>query len=159
MKTTLIDIGGGTLLSDSGRLMKQSEGRMTSLSAGYAICGALQNALGDSVTAVYPVMANENAEYPYVVYYRTDSEGEPTKERTLFDTTTIVVEVYDEDYDRSVDLIEAVRDAIENRRIEYTDDLDSHLRLMVNCSRIEGSSEEFDIDCYKQAVTIQCKIQ
>lgn len=131
---------------------------MTSLSAGYAICGALQAALGDDVTAVYPVIATENARMPFAVYYRTDSEGEPTKQNTLFDTTTIVIDIFDTDYDESVELIERARAAIEGKRFIYTDEEDRNLRIMVNCSRVEGSTEEWWTDCYRQSITVRCKI-
>lgn len=132
--------------------------RLTSLSAGYAVYAALKAALGDKVTAVYPVVSAEDAQLPYAVYYRSDSQGEPTKSSVAFDICSVTVEVYAGDYDQSVELIESAREAIERRRLEYTDDGNPMLGLVVDCSRVVDSSEDWDVDCYKQTIVVNCKM-
>lgn len=134
--------------------------KLTSLSAGRAIYSALCAALGKDVTAIYPVIANgENAILPYVVYFRETAQGEPTKASTLLDTCNITIQVYDSDYDHGLELIEKVRATIEHRRLRYVDSDNPRLSLVVDCSKMVGSTEMFDVDSFKQEITFECKIK
>lgn len=134
---------------------------MTSLSAGYAVCGALQSALGDRVTSIYPIVADDDAKLPFVIYYREGSEREPTK--ALYnadqDSCLITVEIFDEDYDDGLELIETARAALEGKTIVYTDDKDPSKRLTVRCTRVTSSSEEWRLSSYMQEIVVTCKIQ
>lgn len=131
--------------------------RLTSLSAGYAIYAALKAALGENVTAVFPIVCKEDAVLPYVVYYRSDSQGEPTKTGNAFDTCTVTIEIYDSDYD-DVRLAEIARSAIELRQLDYTDRKNPLQRLTVSCSRVVDSSEVWAGDCYMQTIIVNCKM-
>lgn len=142
-------------------------GKLTSLSAGYAVCGALESALKDMVTAVYPVWAtDEDAKLPYVVYYRGGSQITPVKEPVGLsqyspsgaDGCTITVQVYDSDYDRGMEIIEAAREAIEGKKIHYTDDDDPARELTIGCSKITDSSEDWDSGIYLQQISVTCRI-
>lgn len=132
--------------------------RLTSLSAGYAIYAALKAALGNKVTAVYPVISIENATLPFAVYYRSDSQGEPTKTGNAFDTCTVTIEIYDSDYDNGVRLTEIAREAIERKQLKYVSKDNPSQSLTVSCSRVVDSSEIWDDGCYKQTIIVNCKM-
>lgn len=131
---------------------------VTSLSAGLAVSEVLTKALGDSVTAVYPVVSEQNARMPYVVYYRLATGSNPDKRGNAFDTCQLAIEVYTAGYAEGVGLMERVRQAVECRRISYTDDDDPTQRMTVDCSLVTDSSEEWAGDSFRQALTIECKI-
>lgn len=134
-------------------------GKLTALSAGYAICGALQNALKDKVTAIYPVYStSEDAKVPYIVYFREGVQLQSDKSEDNRDTCNIVVQVYDTDYDRGLELIEEARAAIEKQKIIWSDDDDPSKRLVVNCTKVTDSAEDWDMGLYLQQITIGCKI-
>lgn len=132
--------------------------KITSLSAGYAIYAALKEALGEDVTAVYPVVSTENAALPYAVYYRSDSQGEPTKQGKGFDTCTVTIEIYDSDYDNGVRLAEVARSAIERRQLGYTDMQNARQSLTVDCSRLVDSSEDWAGDSFRQTIIFNCRM-
>lgn len=132
---------------------------ITSLSAGYAVAEVLRTALGGRVTGIFPVYAPNDVKAPFVTYARTGSNGTPVKSKTAFDVTTLSLYVYSPDYGESVELMEEVRYAIENKSIHYVDDDDSSIEMRVDCSRVIDSDEGFSSDgYYAQSITIECKI-
>lgn len=133
-------------------------GKITSLSAGYAIRAVIAEALGDDVTAVYPVVSDKNAKMPFAVYYRTGVTRNPDKSNNVNDTCVITVEVFTTTYGEGVRLMERVRRALENTTIHYRDEDDADMRLNVYCSYITDCDEDYVEDAFKQSITIECKI-
>lgn len=135
--------------------------KMTSLSAGYAICDVLKNAMKEKVTGIYPIMStNEDAKYPYITYTRGESEREPTKSsyNSDMDSCSIHVNVFDDDYERGLDLMEEVRSVLEGKSFEYVDNKDPTRTLSVRCTRVTSSDEGYDGFCYMQQIIVTCKI-
>ncbi len=118
--------------------------KMTSLSAGYAICGVLQEALRDKVNGVFPVICmNSDVKYPFVTYRRLESEREATKSayNADMDSCSVSVSVFDDDYERGLSIIEDARAAIEGKTVEYQDEADPDDTLTVKCARVTSSDE------------------
>lgn len=131
--------------------------KRTSLSAGLAVYPVLKEALGDSVTKIYPVMSDENAEMPFVVYRRTGIRSENVKGSTAFDSSTLEISVFSKDYGQGVELMERIRAALELRTIRCTKSAQG-FDMVVGCTRMVDCEESWDADCYRQDLTIECKI-
>lgn len=136
---------------------------MTSLSAGYAVCGALKDGLGDKINGIYPLICKDkDVKYPFIVYARQDSEREATKSpyNADQDSCSIAVRVFDDNYERGLGLIEKARSILESKTIVYTDEDDPSSTLTVRCARVSSSDEDWTTDgAYMQEIVIACKIQ
>jgi len=131
--------------------------KRTSLSAGLAVFALLKGELGNSVKKIYPVVSDENAEMPFVVYRRTGIRSENVKGSTAFDSSTIEVSVFTKEYGEGVELMERIRAALEHTTIQCTKERDG-FDMMVGCTRMIDCEESWDADCYRQDLTIECKI-
>lgn len=131
--------------------------KRTSLSAGLAVFALLKGELGNRVTKIYPVVSDENAEMPFVVYRRTGIRSENVKGSTAFDSSTIEVSVFTKEYGEGVELMERIRAALEHTTIRCTKERDG-FDMMVGCTRMIDCEESWDADCYRQDLTIECKI-
>jgi len=131
--------------------------KRTSLSAGLAVYAVLKESLGKNVTKIYPVVSDENAEIPFVVYRRTGIRSENVKGSTAFDSSTIEVSVFTKDYGQGVELMERIRAALEYTTINCTKETNG-FDMTVGCTRMTDCEESWDADCYRQDLTIECKI-
>lgn len=123
----------------------------TSLSFGVAIYKVLCDALGKSVTKVFPVVTDE-ANLPYVCYHRDAIGTTPTKSATAFaaDVANVTIDCYAATYGESVALAENVRAALDNTRGN------------VNGVEIRGcymvdASESWADDAFVQSLTFQLR--
>lgn len=137
--------------------------KMTSLSAGYAVSGALRDALGDKINGVYPIICTDsNVKYPFITYRRLESEREATKSayNSDMDACSISVSVFDDDYERGLSIAEDARAALEGKTIEYRD-VDGHDdTLTVRCARVSSSDEDWNEQgAFIQDIIITCKIR
>lgn len=117
----------------------------------------LKESLGKNVTKIYPVVSDENAEMPFVVYRRTGIRSENVKGSTAFDSSTIEVSVFTKDYGQGVELMERIRAALEHTTINCTKETNG-FDMMVGCTRMTDCEESWDADCYRQDLTVECKI-
>lgn len=137
--------------------------KMTSLSAGYAICSALQDALKDKVNGVFPIICmNSDVKYPFITYRRLESEREVTKSayNADMDSCSVSISVFDNDYERGLELIEEARAAIEGKVIGYQDADNPSNTLTVKCAKVTSSDEDWNEQgAYIQEMIISCKIR
>lgn len=135
--------------------------KMTSLSAGYAICGHLQTAMGNKINGVFPIYCKDSdIKYPFITYRRGESEREPTKSpyNADADSCSITVRVFDDDYERGLELIEEARSALEGHTITYFDDDGNTLKVF--CAKVTSSDEDISNEgAYAQEIIITCKIK
>lgn len=128
----------------------------TSLSAGVLIRELL---LGSAeVTArtnkVYPV-ATDKAELPYILYRRASMEQNPQKTGNPgADTVQMEVICFAADYDDCLELAEAVRGALDNKRDMQTDD---ETLTMRSCLLVD-SEEAWQDDAYVQQLIFNVKV-
>lgn len=135
----------------------EEEVKRTSLSAGLAVYALLKGELGNRVTKIYPVVSDEKAEMPFAVYRRTGIKSENVKGSTAFDSSTIEVSVFTKEYGEGVELMERIRAALELRTIRCTKSAQG-FDMVVGCTRMVDCEESWDADCYRQDLTIECKI-
>ena len=128
----------------------------TSLSAGVLIRELLLDSA--EVTArtnkVYPV-ATDKAELPYILYRRASMEQNPQKTGNPgADTVQMEVICFAADYDDCLELAEAVRGALDNKRDMQTDD---ETLTMRSCLLVD-SEEAWQDDAYVQQLIFNMKV-
>ncbi|MBR6965300.1 DUF3168 domain-containing protein [Candidatus Saccharibacteria bacterium] len=125
----------------------------TSLSAGAVIRGIL---IADTdvmriAKKVFPVVTDK-AELPYVAYRRSRLEHNPTKAKNPgADTVQIDINCYAATYEKSIELAEAVRAAL-----DYVQGEKDGL-VMRSCTLVDGE-EIYEDDAYVQCLTFQVQI-
>ena len=125
----------------------------TSLSAGAVIRGIL---IADTdvmriAKKVFPVVTDK-AELPYVAYRRSRLEHNPTKAKNPgADTVQIDINCYAATYEKSIELAEAVRAAL-----DYVQGEKDGL-VMRSCTLVDGV-EIYEDDAYVQCLTFQVQI-
>lgn len=127
----------------------------TSLSCGLALRKELMEQLDDGIP-VYPVIATEDAQPPYIVYQRTGVQTTKSKLQNGIDTCAIEIDIYTTDYASGVGLAENIRRILERKRIIQTADDGSELDM--DCSLVTDCGEEWADDCYRQYVTFEFKM-
>ena len=65
--------------------------------------------------------------------------------------------MFSKDYGEGVEIIEAARATLENKTIHCTKAKDG-FDMVVGCTQMTDCEESWDGDCYRQDLTIECKI-
>lgn len=128
----------------------------TILSAGELIKKALTtNDRVQSLTArIVPVVATDGATTRYVVYRRTSLEQNPVKAKDGSYTGVFEVSCYAEKYDDSVELAEAVKNALDGKKIE-SDETDG---INARSVTLSDAYEDYEADAFVQVLTFKIKI-
>lgn len=130
---------------------------MSSLSAGLVFREVLckDEAVGVLTRGqVFPVLTSE-AKLPYVMYRRTSLDRQPTKTGgNGADTVREEVHCYAETYAKSVELAEAVREALDCKQIVSRDGL-----VLRSCFLV-GSQEDYDEQggAYVQVLVFEARL-
>ena len=125
----------------------------TSLSAGAVIRGIL---IADTdvmriAKKVFPVVTDK-AELPYVAYRRSRLEHNPTKAKNPgADTVQIDINCYAATYEKSIELAEAVRAALDNVKGEKSG-------LTMRSCYLSDGEEFYEDDAYVQGLTFNVQI-
>lgn len=124
----------------------------TSLSAGIVINNVLSN--DDKVTSIatdiFPIVADE-AKLPYVAYRRISYDQTTAKLTIGADTVQVEVSCYADTYIKSIELAEAVREALDGTQA-MADDV-----YMRSCY-LSSSSEDWEDDAFVQSLIFTIKI-
>ncbi len=123
----------------------------TSLSAGIIINEVLTEALGDSVTKIFP-MVEDVADLPYVAYGQTDNNQVVTKQDNGSDTCYMLVAVFAETYAKTIELAELVRDALDNKGYASSE-IDGY--TMRRCM-LTSAKDKYEGDAYVKEMTFKC---
>lgn len=94
---------------------------------------------------IWPIVANTNTLTPYIVYQRTSLVPEYTKDGCLFNTVTVEIKVVSDNYIKSLDIANIVRNIFEKKQY-VSDDI-----KIKNCE-IDSISEDFIDDGYIQTI-------
>lgn len=133
----------------------------SSLSAGEIIGKLLSEnqEVVDRARRLYPVVADEEAVKPYIVFRRASMEMTPHKQPLGAETVNVEVQCYADTYEDSVDLAEAVKLALDHRTctVEYLDGDETKVLTMRSCTLI-NSSETWENDAYAQGLLFNVKI-
>jgi hypothetical protein len=101
---------------------------------------------------VYPCYVNQDTPYPFIVYSRSGLVVDYTKDGSTSDVVQQFMQCCSNDYEQSVDLVNAVRRCFENG--SYKDDNINIVNIVISsCS--EASSD----GCYIQNITFDFEIK
>lgn len=133
----------------------------TSLSAGDIIGQMLSEdpEVLSRAKRLWPVVADEEAIKPYIIYRRSSMEMQPQKNVMGAETVNVEVQCYADTYEDSVELAEAVKRCLDHQQctIEYQDGEETKTLTMRSCTLV-NSSETWEHDAYAQGLLFNIKI-
>lgn len=88
---------------------------------------------------MFPLIANENTTFPFIVYQRDSIYTEYTKDWRCNDNINISINIAATTYNQSIEIAELVRTAIEGKRIDN-----------INTIRLISMNEDYLEDTYIQ---------
>lgn len=120
---------------------------MTGLEIGKAIFTILKG-----IKNVYPLVADQGTEYPFVVYRRVNLSHANTKDRFNYqELATVEVVVAANNYTESVELAKQVMYRLEHTRGLYNE-------ISINEIKMVGAEEEYIEDAFIQKLTFEIEI-
>lgn len=120
---------------------------MTGLEIGKAIFTILKG-----IKNVYPLVADQGTEYPFVIYRRVNLSHANTKDRFNYqEVATVEVVVAANNYTESVELAKQVMYRLEHTRGLYND-------ISINEIKMIGAEEDFIEDAFVQKLTFEVEI-
>ena len=125
--------------------------RETALSANkyiYKILTEDETLSGLTKGQIYPVIAEENVTYPFVIFSKTDAYANYTKDILAYDSATVQVALAAVNYFQTVDIAERVRLLLEGRRDSYFANV-----------QFVSVTEDYVEDAYTQTLEFNCQIR
>lgn len=100
---------------------------------------------------IYPLVAENSATYPFVVFYRNGISNNPNKDGYGEDNVNYTIVVVSNKYSESIEIANKIRQTIEFKRY-VTDDMEIYDSHMINID------ESFYEEAYIQTMTFNAKI-
>lgn len=120
------------------------------LNIGKYIYGVLNES--SAVTcSVYPLVADNDAKFPFIIYKRVNLLSEMCKDGTYEDDVTVEVNVVTDKYSVGVEIANKVRELLERQYINYQG-------LQITDARIIQASEEYNTGAFVQRMQFNFKI-
>lgn len=130
---------------------------MTSLSIGLLICELLEKDSGVAalVKRVYPVSSLQDEKLPYIVYTRTTSTNDSTK-NDMRDSVSFFVDCYSDTYAGAVNIAETARGVLEGRSKVHKGI--SGEELHADYIKLIDASETYANDAYIERLQFAAKV-
>lgn len=120
---------------------------MTGLEVGKAIYKILEG-----IKNVYPLVADQGTEYPFIVYRRVNLSHANTKDRFNYqELATVEVIVASNSYTESIELAKQVMYRLEHTRGLYNE-------ISINEIKMVGAEEDYIEDAFIQKLTFDIEI-
>lgn len=103
-------------------------------------------------TSIFPIVANANTKYPYIVMQRTGIRASYSKAGITEDNVTLEIIAISNDYSQSIDIAQLIRETIDGKR--YRSD-----EIEINDIEVESITEEFVDNAYLQRLVFSMKIR
>lgn len=100
---------------------------------------------------VYPLIAPLNTNFPYIVFQRTSTPYN-TKDNVYQDSINIEIIVVSDNYDKSVELAELIRNELEGKRNINVEG------FRISTIKLVDTSESYSNDAYLQSLTFNFRI-
>ncbi len=100
----------------------------------------IYNSLTNSKTItckVYPLVADNNAKFPFIIYKRVNLFSSECKDGTYQDNVTMEIDVITDTYTEGIDIANKVRDILQKQYVNYQD-------MEINDASITMASEEYN---------------
>lgn len=103
-----------------------------------------------NIAKTYPIVAEDGTKYPFIVYQRVGLYSNDCKDGIYEDTATYQVVVVSDNYSKSIELAQQVRNSIEIYRDVYQK-MDIH-SVLVN------AEEDYNNNAFVQKMQFQIKV-
>ena len=107
--------------------------------------------LKQSVTGVYPIIAENDAKYPFITYTRDNIYTNECKDGYYEDKVTFSVMVVSANYISSLDIANRVRAILEQKKINTKD-------VILYNVKLTGIDESFNDNAYIQNLSFDCTV-
>ena len=107
----------------------------------------IHSALSDASTGInaktYPLVADNDAKYPFIVYRRMDLESATCKDGVYRDSTTVEIIIVSDKYYVGIDIANKVRKTLEKQQVTFND-------MVINDGNLMMATEEYSNNAYVQ---------
>lgn len=100
---------------------------------------------------VYPLIADNDAKFPFIVYRRTGLVSGTTKDGLTEDEVTVEIVIVSDKYSVGLDLAIKVRNLLEKQSVIYED-------IEINDTTLNLATEEYSDNSYIQRMQFNMKI-
>lgn len=100
---------------------------------------------------IYPVIAENNAALPFIIYKRDTLTSNGCKDGVYEDNIIFTINIVTEKYSQGVEIANLVRDILEKDMIQYE-------QMTLEDTTIQGASESYSDDSYIQTLKFNTKI-
>lgn len=103
-------------------------------------------------TSIFPLIANANTNFPYIVMQRTGIRANYSKAGLIDDNVTIEIICVSNDYSQSIDIAQEVRNTLDAKRFRDDD-------ILIDNIEIESITEEWAENAYLQRLVFNMNIR
>lgn len=102
-------------------------------------------------TNVFPIVAEDGTDYPFVTYRRTGLVSNNCKDGYYEDIVRVEIKAICATYIQSVQIINRIRELFERQHIEYEN-------MTIEDTSIENASENYEYNAFTQTINLVFKI-
>lgn len=102
-------------------------------------------------TNVFPIVAEDGTDYPFVTYRRTGLVSNNCKDGYYEDIVRVEIKAICATYIQSVQVINRIRELFERQHIEYEN-------MTIEDTSIENASENYEYNAFTQTINLVFKI-
>lgn len=102
-------------------------------------------------TNVFPIVAEDGTDYPFVTYRRTGLVSNNCKDGYYEDIVRVEIKAICATYIQSVQVINRIRELFECQHIEYEN-------MIIEDTSIENASENYEYNAFTQTINLVFKI-
>lgn len=102
-------------------------------------------------TKVFPIVAEDGTDYPFVTYRRTGLVSNNCKDGYYEDIVRVEIKAICATYIQSVQVINRIRELFECQHIEYEN-------MIIEDTSIENASENYEYNAFTQTINLVFKI-
>lgn len=103
-------------------------------------------------TSIFPIVANTNSKFPYIVMQRTGVRPSYSKGGIIEDSVTMEVIAVSNDYSNSIDIAQEIRKTLDGKRYRGDD-------ILIDDIEIDGITEEFIDNAYLQRISFAMQVR
>ena len=103
-------------------------------------------------TSIFPLIANANTNFPYIVMQRTGIRANYSKAGLIDDNVTIEIICVSNDYSQSIDIAQEVRNTLDAKRFRDEE-------ILIDNIEIESITEEWAENAYLQRLVFNMNIR
>lgn len=105
----------------------------------------------DITCTIYPLVADNDAKFPFIVYKRVNLVSETTKDGLSEDNVTVEIVVVSDSYSSGLDIAIKVRELLEKQCVVYSD-------IEISDATLNLAAEEYSNSSYIQRMQFNFKI-